>query len=67
MTNIFKNILTLSPNVHLNHVAYSLTIGQNKLNFKYVFPFYGLGWSYNWPKDICLKVFIGLYTLGLVV
>jgi hypothetical protein len=61
MTNIFKNILTRSPNVHLNRVAYSLTLGQNKLIFKYVFLFkYGLGWSHIWPKYIFLKVFIGL-------
>jgi len=49
--NILKNILTLSPKAQaktclglcLNCVAYGLTLGQNKLIFKYVFFVYGVG------------------------
>jgi hypothetical protein len=41
----------------LNCVAYGLTLGQNKLIFKYLFFVYGLGWLHIRPKDIWLMVF----------
>jgi len=49
--NILKNILTLSPNAKVktcfdfcfNYVAYNLTVAENKLIFKNLFPSYDSG------------------------